>query len=126
MNSNNRILTYNQVRDIISSNNTAYVSTCGDGTPACSLMCYEPEFDCNNITIILRGKPCSREIQNMMNNENVCLVFTRRNNGRTQTVTACGIASVQEDPCACNCCTDVPVFVELCTVNGRELCRSCN
>lgn len=125
MNSNYTVLTFKQIRNILASNNKCCVCVSNNDCPLCAEMYYEPEFDCDNITIILTGRPCDRVIEYMTNNPNVCMTFTNNNGGRQQVVTAMGTACVQEDSCANACCGNVTVFVKINKITGKQYCRAC-
>ena len=106
---NSNVLTYNQIRNVISSTNRCTISTCNNGCPYCTEVYYCPDFDCNNITLMITGRPCSKLFGNLENNDNVCLLFKRNN----QVVTAQGTATIQENECANECCGDVTAFINI-------------
>lgn len=125
MNTNYTVMTFRQIKNVLANNNKACLCTSLNDCPYCTEVYYEPEFDCDNITIILTGRPCDRAIEYMTNNPNICLTFTNGNNGRTQVVTAMGTANIQEDDCARACCGNVTVFVKVNKITGKEYCRPC-
>ena len=121
--------------NILENNNNGVLSVCEANVPYNYPVCYDTDYFCGCVKIIIRAKKCCELVEKINNNNKVSLIVTGNNSNYNMwgfncnnskgitSVVAIGKAQIVEDEVDCCCPKDncyVNIEIEVCDIKGRR------